>query len=374
MKNAPKNGSKISDEVTDIRSEPLTFPAEEPDANRQLRLLEWAWEFLKRNPKYRNAYAQWAALPEVLKVDGNLLEFIGSGVLASFTVEWFDLDPEPMAGDDLGTWYERHLLRRDEISISIATQFDSASFMLARWLDPSLELLPSPVLENFFVPDLELEECRALYKFQGLPIKDQRATDSNEQPSAIDLPKPSVAPKLCGDPMSELPDAAPPKMDGETMKHEIKHVDVTVMAGTPMTTTFPDGTVELRFGSLIIVADRPTQIALRFDLALPLHMQLISAQRQLYAAQREFESTSQAWRLNRFRSKEQPQAWPRMLALLDAHEATNSNSDAVELYLSRVEDGRDLSDEFDGLLTALRRARAIRDGEYRGLIMQAFAI
>lgn len=372
MKNEPKNGLRISDEVADIQGEPPTFQEEETDADRRLRLLEWAWEFLRRNPTYRNAYAQWADLPEVLKNEESLLELGGSGVLATFPVEWFDLDPEPIAGDDFGTWYDRQLLRRDEFSFPLAMKFDSASFMLARWLDPSLESLPSPEIKHFFVPDLELEEFRALYWHRSLPIKDHQAPDSDEKASAVVLPKHSVSQKLDMDPMLKMPGALHSEMDGETIQDEIQLVEITAMAQMPITTTFRDGSIEHRFPRLNIVADRVTQIALRFDLALPLHMQLLSAQRQLHAAKREFDSTSEAWRLNHFRSKEQPQAWPQMLDLLDAREATNSNSSAVELYLSKIEGGRDLSDKFDGLLTALRRARAIRDREYRGLIMTAF--
>lgn len=33
-----------------------------PKSSRQ-----WAWEFLRRNPAYREAYAQWMALPEAVR-------------------------------------------------------------------------------------------------------------------------------------------------------------------------------------------------------------------------------------------------------------------------------------------------------------------
>jgi hypothetical protein len=33
-----------------------------PKSSRQ-----WAWEFLRRNPAYRDAYAQWMALPEAVR-------------------------------------------------------------------------------------------------------------------------------------------------------------------------------------------------------------------------------------------------------------------------------------------------------------------
>ena len=80
---------------------------QESFAGRQSRLLQWAWEFLRRSPEYRCAYALWADLPDVLKEDEKLFQLQLPGEIATFPVEWFDLEPEPLDGDNFGTWYDR---------------------------------------------------------------------------------------------------------------------------------------------------------------------------------------------------------------------------------------------------------------------------
>ena len=322
-------------------------------ADRQRRLLQWAWDFLRRSPEYRCAYALWLELPDVLKEDEKLFELQLSGALATFPVEWFDLEPEPLDGDNFGTWYDRGVSLRESLSISIASKFDPGSFMLARWLDPSLTVLPIPEVENFFVPDLELEEARALDRHKVMPTFRNLTKDLADDSDDSDDSDYSGA----GEDSVELVD-----------------VDFTILANTPITRMFLSGFTEHRWGSLNIRADRSTQMALRFDLALPLKMQLKSAKRQLQIALGDFESTSEAFRLVSFRSKGQPQAWPQMLALLDEREATGSDFDAVQSYLVKLESTHDFTDRTEGLLSSLRRARSIRDGEYKDLIMAAFEI
>ena len=319
------------------------------------KLLEWAWEFLRRNPKYKAAYARWYALPEFFKDEG-MLHLAESGMLDDHPVDWFELQPEPVSGENFGAWYRRQMSFGEVCSYSASLAFDPASYMLVRWLDPSLKKLPSPVLGNFFVPDLELEEARALIRYGGLPQIFKGATKAKKSYGTAESSNKSE------------------NTNADKTSSHLRQINVTNSAFTPITTTFPDGATELRWPNLIIFADRPTQVALRFDHSLPLDMQLASAERQLLAAKRDFELTSKARKLNPFRKKEQPQAWPQMLLLLDARERTDSDSKAVESYLKSLECGRDLSDKFDGLLTAIRRARAIRDDEYRGLIMRAFEI
>jgi hypothetical protein len=293
------------------------------DPQPDVGLLQWAWEFLRRSPMYRTSYAHWSAAPDELKEHESFWIAAERGDLDHLPVSWFDLEPSPGEGDLFGGWRRKHASQ--ESCLSISDELDPSRFMLNVWLDPGQSALPHPAHTNFFVADLQLEEDRAL-------VRRSNAIDGGASTSGLDL------------------------------------------ATVPRTIRCPDGSVELRVGRLQLSVDRSSQVALRFDLALPLGMQLASAKRQLLAAREDFGSTSERSLLANWRSKaNHGGAWIKMLALLDAREGAKSDADAVSVYLQNLEGSRvDLSDMTDGLLTSLRRARDLSNKGYHGLVMRAF--
>lgn len=344
-----------SKKATNSRRKSSNLQDQESFANRRSRLLKWAWEFLRRSPEYRSAYARWTLLPEGLKDRDRVIEFAMAGALDAFPVEWFDLGPEPIVGEIFGSWLKRQQSIRDGCSISLASEFDSRSFMLNDWLNPSLAVLPTPHAENFFVIEIHLEEARALERYEGFAkYGDVHTDDEDDFEDGNFVTEPTK------------------DFEESTFHFSETPIDFPIVESSPITKIFPSGFTEERRTSLNIYSDSPTQIALRFDLSLPINMQLVSAERQLYAARQEFKSTSKAKLLGHFRSKEQQKSWRQMLDLLDARETSTSDATAVESYLSKMKNGSDLIDKFDGLVLSLRRARLICKKEYKGLVMAAF--
>ncbi|MEN2431929.1 DUF6499 domain-containing protein [Comamonas sp. F1-6] len=157
-----------------------------PKSSRQ-----WAWEFLRRNPAYRDAYAQWMALPEsVRSLNINTQELCRSLPdeipMSFFVVEeqpqlddtWHEklsgksqaedfaaVSPfhrkkgvEPLPGENLKEWHERTLEIRKEVGFTI---FHSSSilprerFGLKKWIDPEVSPLPESDADIF--EELEFE-------------------------------------------------------------------------------------------------------------------------------------------------------------------------------------------------------------------------
>lgn len=151
-----------------------------PKSSRQ-----WAWEFLRRNPTYRDAYAQWLALPEAVRsLNINTQELCRSLSdeipMSLFVVEeqqqlddtWHEklsgkskaedfaaVSPfhpkkgvEPLPGENLKEWHERTLEIRKEVGFTI---FHSSSilpgerFGLKKWIDPEVSPLPESDADIF---------------------------------------------------------------------------------------------------------------------------------------------------------------------------------------------------------------------------------
>ena len=151
-----------------------------PKSSRQ-----WAWEFLRRNPAYREAYAQWMALPEAVRsLNINTQELCRSLSdeipMSLFVVEeqqqlddkWHEklsdkskaedfatVSPfhpkkgvEPLLGENLKEWHERTLEIRREAGFSIghsSSILPKERFGIDKWIDPEISPLPESETDIF---------------------------------------------------------------------------------------------------------------------------------------------------------------------------------------------------------------------------------
>jgi len=151
-----------------------------PKSSRQ-----WAWEFLRRNPAYREAYAQWLELPEVVRslklntqeLSRSLLEDIPMSYFVveehqqlddkwheklsskSKTEDFANLSPfhpkkgvEPLLGENLKEWHERTLEIRKEVGFTIchsSSILPRERYGLKKWVDPFVSPLPESDADIF---------------------------------------------------------------------------------------------------------------------------------------------------------------------------------------------------------------------------------
>lgn len=152
----------------------------EPKSSRQ-----WAWEFLRRNPAYRDAYAQWMALPEAVRSlnikTQELCRSLSDEIPMSFFVveEQQQLDDtwheklsgkskaedfaavspfhpkkgvEPLLGENLKEWHERTLEIRKEVGFTLghsSSILPKERFGIKKWIDPEISPLPESEADIF---------------------------------------------------------------------------------------------------------------------------------------------------------------------------------------------------------------------------------
>lgn len=155
----------------------------EPEGPKSSR--QWAWEFLRRNLAYRDAYAQWMALPEAVRsLDINTQELCLSLSdeipMSLFVVEeqqqlddkWHEklsgkskaedfaaVSPfhpkkgvEPLLGENLKEWHERTLEIRKEAGFAISHSssiLPKERFGIKKWIDPEVSPLPESEADIF---------------------------------------------------------------------------------------------------------------------------------------------------------------------------------------------------------------------------------
>lgn len=151
-----------------------------PKSSRQ-----WAWEFLRRNPAYRDAYAQWIVLPEAVRSlninTQELCRSLSDEIPMSFFVveEQQQLDDtwheklsgkskaedfaavspfhpkkgvEPLLGENLKEWHERTLEIRKEAGFSISHSssiLPKERFGIKKWINPDISPLPESEADIF---------------------------------------------------------------------------------------------------------------------------------------------------------------------------------------------------------------------------------
>lgn len=161
---------------------------------------QWAWEFLRRNPAYREAYAQWMELPEIVRslklntqeLSRSLPEDIPMSYFVveehqqlddkwheklsgkSKTEDFANLSPfhpkkgvEPLLGESLKEWHERTLeIRRETVfSIGLSSSIlPKARFGLKKWVDPEVSPLPESDADIF--EELKFEAYAKILKLE----------------------------------------------------------------------------------------------------------------------------------------------------------------------------------------------------------------
>ncbi len=152
---------------------------------------QWAWEFLRRNPTYRDAYAQWMQLPEGVRnmrldMQDPCRSMPGETPMSLFVVDepqqlddkWHEklsgksktedfaaLSPfhpkkgiEPLAGENLREWNQRTRDLRQGTTFTIGQSLSilpKEKFGIERWIDP--EISPLPEADTDIFGELEFE-------------------------------------------------------------------------------------------------------------------------------------------------------------------------------------------------------------------------
>lgn len=172
---------------------------------------QWAWEFLRRNPTYRDAYAQWMQLPEGVRnmrfdMQDPCRSIPGETPMSLFVVDepqqfdgkWHEklsgksktedfaaLSPflpkkgiEPLAAENLREWHQRTCELRQGTAFTIGQSFSilpKEKFGIERWIDP--EISPLPEVDKDIFGELKFEVYAEI-----LNLKDFR-----QKPRAISI-------------------------------------------------------------------------------------------------------------------------------------------------------------------------------------------
>lgn len=229
-------------------------------------------------------------------------------IARALPIELFDVEPGPKYGENLGDWKDRADSQGLNIDIDIRDIFDPSRYCLSSWLNPN-ESLPKDKTSAFDLSVFELTETWAINFKSPEQIKEFR----QEGPSPRNLE--------CG---------------------------------------------------LGMTATKPTQVALRFDLRLPIEGQLDQARRQLQNAAEVYkEQTHKNWhqipewdfRVDRSNT------WEDMLALLDLLPESSSNVDLFRRFIKKP-DLVAYDKDAKALETMLKKAKWLRDVGYRAILLK----
>lgn len=224
-------------------------------------------------------------------------------------IELFDVEPEPKYGDNFGLWMDRVDSQNLNCSIDIRDIFfDPRRYCLASWVNPNIKL-PNPIETIFDKSVFELDEVWAI-NFK-----------SKEQNDEFRLLGPSPRNFQCG---------------------------------------------------LGMTATKPTQVALKFDLRLPLESQLAQAESQLKNAVEIYkENTHKNWhQIPEWTFKVNRQdSWTDMLDLLDLLPESSSNVDLFRRF-KRNPDLAAFDADAKALETLLKKAKWLRDIGYRAILLK----
>lgn len=229
-------------------------------------------------------------------------------ITRALPIELFDVEPAPMYGENLGDWKDRADSQGLDIELDIRDIFDPSRYCLSSWLNPT-ENLPEDKVSAFDLSVFELAETWAI----NFKSPDQMKEFGQQGPSPRNFE--------CG---------------------------------------------------LGLTATKPTQVALRFDLRLPIEGQLDQARRQLQNAADVYkERTHKNWhqipdwdfRVDRSNT------WEDMLALLDLLPESSSNVDLFRRFIKKP-DLVAYDKDAKTLETMLKKAKWLRDVGYRAILLK----
>ena len=229
-------------------------------------------------------------------------------IARALPIELFDVEPAPLYGENLGDWKDRADSQGLYIDLDIRDIFDPSRYCLSSWLNPT-ESLPEDKTSAFDLSVFELAETWAI-NFK-----------SSEQMEEFRQEGPSPRNFECG---------------------------------------------------LGLTATKPTQVALRFDLRLPIDVQLEQAKRQLQNAVEVYKDHTHKnwhqipdWNFRVDRSN----TWEDMLALLDLLPEASSNVDLFRRFIKKP-DLVAYDKDAKTLETMLKKAKWLRDVGYRAILLK----
>ena len=241
--------------------------------------------------------------------DKERLETLFSNPIArALPIELFDVEPAPMYGESLGDWKDRADSQGLDIDLDIRDIFDPSRYCLSSWLNPT-ESLPENKKSAFDLSVFELAETWAI-NFK-----------SPEQMEEFRQGGPSLRDFECG---------------------------------------------------LGLTATKPTQVALRFDLRLPIEVQLDQARRQLQNAADVYKDrTHKKWhQIPDWDFKvDRSNTWEDMLALLDLLPESSSNVDLFRRFIMKP-DLVAYDKDAKKLEAKLKKAKWLRDVGYRAILLK----
>jgi hypothetical protein len=123
---------------------------------------QWAWEFLRRNPDYQDAFRKMHALSQEQKaqicmmVAGNEGHQLDEEIVRSLDIEFFDTSDMTGYGDKQKTVGEyldqsqrvREFLKEPEVYFSYSRKFRLETYSLTTWYEPSDEW-PENVVDRY---------------------------------------------------------------------------------------------------------------------------------------------------------------------------------------------------------------------------------
>ena len=119
---------------------------------------QWAWEFLRFNAAYRDAYAEWMRLPDSVRnfkgmsADGTPL----GGCPPETPMSYFDVNPSALPAETVSEWLLRTEKERESgWGVQASNELGPPTqFVICEWVDPAVSPLPKDkehVWENFEV-------------------------------------------------------------------------------------------------------------------------------------------------------------------------------------------------------------------------------
>lgn len=299
--------------------------------------LQWAWEFLRRNPEYRKDYDRIKHVPE-LWLGRQAMDENDEAVL-KLSTDWFDLEPCTLPGErTLGEW----LARVKKGGRSWYCEVNSRSplnYLIEQWMDPNEGPLPAECRDYFCADALELEQDDSLLS-PGMGMS-----------SPLDRKE-----RLGNLAVSEVPSVQRTTPSDEEVLRQILE---------------DHGWIEDSLPFIYSGQAWPTTVPVKFDLLLPIEPQISQARRDLREAVRLMRKNSPigrkmpkwAERINKLG------AWSDMLDLLDIRETVDTDAAAFEVFFQTHPGKYTLDTKGQTLESNLRTARFLRDRGYRGLIM-----
>lgn len=229
---------------------------------------QWAWEFLRRNPAYRDAFRrlteqspeQFGQLAKIAVGEGS--DQLDEEVVRKLDVRFFETsvligfkEKQTTVGEYIDQSQRiRDSLDEPEIDLTLAPNFKLETYSLAKWYDPEVELQENDVADMWH-PHIPFE--------LGLTPAPWAFAHSVDNASAID--------KYSGWPVRTSEKDITPKVDKRRRKSPCQlSTPVPLVKGV-------DDSIFLTFHRDVAIHLNQTQAGFIFDLSLPVDFQLSQA-------------------------------------------------------------------------------------------------